>query len=79
MKLALGILFLLDFQPGLTHWLTLTIIDISTVGVTQSLLKKRRFQCVCLSAVFNLPMSHIMLVEDLFMIGMAAIGLFTMR
>ena len=74
-ELALGILFLLDFQPVLTNWLTLAVMGISTVGVAQSLLKKRRFQCACLGAVFNLPMSHITLVEDLLMVGMAAVGL----
>jgi hypothetical protein len=32
---------------------------------------KRKFQCACLGAVFNLPMSTITLVEDLLMVGMA--------
>lgn len=78
-ELALGILLLLDFQPVAVNWLTLAVMGISTVGVAQSLLKKRRFQCACLGAVFNLPMSHITLVEDLLMVGMAAVGLFIMK
>lgn len=78
-ELALGILFLLNFHPILTNWLTLGVMGISTIGVAKSLLKKRRFQCACLGAVFNLPMSHITLVEDLLMVGMAAVGLFTMK
>lgn len=77
-ELVLGILFLLDFQPVWTNALTLLVMGISTVGVAQSLLKKRRFQCACLGAVFNLPMSHITLFEDLLMVGMAAVGLFWM-
>jgi hypothetical protein len=75
-ELALSVLFLLNFQPVLTNWLTLAVMGISTVGVAQSLLKKRRFQCACLGAVFNLPMSHITLFEDLLMVGMAAVGVF---
>ncbi|MFN4254596.1 MAG: heavy-metal-associated domain-containing protein [Saprospiraceae bacterium] len=78
-ELALGILFLLDFQPVLTNRLTLAVMGISTVGVAQSLLKKRRFQCACLGAVFNLPMSHITLVEDLLMVGMAVVGLVMLK
>lgn len=78
-ELALGILFLLDFQPVAANWLTLAVMGISTVGVAQSLSKKHRFQCACLGAVFNLPMSHITLVEDLLMVGMAAAGLFIMK
>lgn len=78
-ELALGILFLLDFQPILTNWLTLGVMGISTIGVANSLLKKRRFQCACLGAVFNLPMSHITLVEDLLMVGMAAVGLYALK
>lgn len=78
-ELALGILFLLDFQPVFTNWLTLAVMGISTVGVAQSLLKKRRFQCACLGAVFNLPMSHITLAEDLLMVGMAAAGVFILN
>lgn len=79
LELGLGILFLLDFQAVLTNWLTLAVMGVSTVGVVQSLLKKRRFQCACLGAVFNLPMSHITLFEDLLMVGMAAFGLFMMK
>ena len=78
-ELGLGILFLLDFQPVLTNGLTLAVMGISTVGVVQSLLKKRRFKCACLGAVFNLPMSQITLFGDLLMVGMAAFGLFLMK
>ncbi|MBN8682478.1 MAG: cation transporter [Chitinophagales bacterium] len=74
-ELGLGILFLLNFQPVLTNWLTLIVMGVSTVGVVQSLLKKRRFQCACLGAVFNLPMSHITLVEDLLMVVMSGVML----
>ena len=77
-ELALGVLFLLDFQPVFTNALTLAVMGISTVGVVESLLKKRRFQCACLGAVFNLPMSRITLFEDLLMVAMSGAMLFWM-
>lgn len=35
-------------------------------------LAKRRFQCACLGAVFNLPMSRLTLLADSLMVGMSA-------
>jgi copper chaperone CopZ len=75
-ELAFGLLFLTDFQPVFTNAATLVVMGVSTVGVIQSLLAKRKFQCACLGAVFNLPMSTITLVEDLLMVGMAGAMLF---
>jgi copper chaperone CopZ len=76
LELAFGILYLTDFQPFFTNAATLLVMGVSTVGVVQSLLAKRKFQCACLGAVFSLPMSTITLVEDLLMVGMAAAMLF---
>jgi len=42
------------------------------------MLAKRRFQCACLGAVFNLPMSRITLFEDTLMIGMSGAMLVAM-
>ena len=70
-ELALGVLFLLNFNPVATNGLTFAIMGISTVGVVQSLLAKRRFQCACLGAVFQLPMSKVTLFEDVLMVAMS--------
>lgn len=70
-ELAFGLLFLTNFQPVFTNAATFLVMGISTVGVIESLRAKRKFQCACLGAVFNLPMSTITLVEDLLMVGMA--------
>lgn len=75
-ELAFGLLFLTNFLPFFTNAATLLVMGISTVGVVQSLLAKRKFQCACLGAVFSLPMSTITLVEDLLMVGMAGAMLF---
>jgi len=48
------------------------VMGVSTVGVVQSLLARRKIRCACLGTVFNLPMSSVTLTEDLLMVGMAA-------
>jgi copper chaperone CopZ len=70
-ELALGALFLLDYNPLITNGFTFAVMGISTVGVVQSLLAKRTFQCACLGAVFNLPMSKVTLLEDVLMVAMS--------
>ena len=75
-ELALGVAFLVNFQPRLTNWATLIIMGVSAVGVIQSVLNKRKIQCACLGAVFNLPMSTVTIVEDLLMVAMSASMLF---
>ncbi|MDX2280095.1 MAG: cation transporter [Saprospiraceae bacterium] len=75
-ELVLGLAFLMNFQPVFTNWATLIIMSVSAVGVIQSVTNKRKIQCACLGAVFNLPMSTVTIIEDLLMVAMAVIGLF---
>jgi hypothetical protein len=71
-ELGLGAAYLANVQPVLTNAATLVVMGVSTVGVVQSLLARRKIRCACLGAVFNLPMSAVTLVEDVLMVGMAA-------
>lgn len=71
-ELALGIANLVDFNPMVTHWTTLIVMSVSIIGVLQSVLNKRKIQCACLGAVFNLPMSTVTIIEDALMIAMSA-------
>lgn len=75
-ELGLGLLFLLDLYPLATNALTFLVMGIGAVGVIRSLRLKRRLQCACLGAVFNLPMSNLTLFEDVLMVAMAGIMLF---
>ena len=77
-ELALGLAFLTDYNPHLTNWITLIVMSISIVGVLQSVLNKKKIQCACLGAVFNLPMSTITIIEDALMIIMSAVMLLLM-
>jgi copper chaperone CopZ len=74
-ELGLGIAYLVHFAPVVTNLVTLVVMLLSIVGVTQALLQKRRIQCACLGTVFNLPMTKVTFVEDALMAGMAAIML----
>jgi hypothetical protein len=78
-ELGLGIAYLIHFQPMLTNIVTLIVMGVSTIGVVESLINKRKIRCACLGTVFNLPMSVVTLVEDLLMVAMAAAMLFTMK
>lgn len=74
-ELGLGVAFLLHLAPVATNIVTLVVMLISIVGVTQALLQNRRIQCACLGTVFNLPMTKVTFIEDALMAGMAAIML----
>jgi copper chaperone CopZ len=71
-ELGLGLAFALNFNPVLVNWITLIVMTISIIGVLQSVLNKRKIQCACLGAVFNLPMSTLTIIEDFLMIAMSA-------
>lgn len=71
-ELGLGVAFLIDFNPMITNLITFVVMSVSIIGVLQSVLNKKRIQCACLGAVFNLPMSTITIIEDALMIAMSA-------
>jgi len=77
-ELGLGISYATNFQPLITNIVTLVVMTISIIGVLQSVLNKRKIQCACLGAVFNLPMSTVTIIEDALMIAMSGIMLITM-
>lgn len=74
-ELALGVAFLIQFNPLITNSVTLIVMSVSIVGVLQSVLNKKKIQCACLGAVFNLPMSTVTIIEDALMIVMSALML----
>jgi len=71
-ELGLGLSFALNFSPVLVNWVTLIVMTVSILGVLGSVLNKKKIQCACLGAVFNLPMSTVTIVEDAIMIAMSA-------
>lgn len=74
-ELALGIAFLIDFHPFVTNLVTVVVMAVSIIGVLQTVLNKKKIQCACLGAVFNLPMSTVTIIEDSLMIVMSIVML----
>lgn len=77
-ELALGIAYLIDFQPYTTNIVTIVVMGFSTIGVMQSVLNKQKIRCACLGTGFNLPMTTVTIIEDLLMVAMAIAMLFLM-
>ena len=75
-ELTLGILYLTNLYPVETNIATAIILIISSIGVIQSNLNKKKIKCACLGDVFNLPMSTVTIIEDLTMVAMALLMLF---
>ncbi|MFB9108131.1 heavy-metal-associated domain-containing protein [Flavobacterium gyeonganense] len=71
LELGLGIAYLVNFSPIFTNTVTFIVMSVSIIGVLQSVLNKKRIQCACLGAVFNLPMSTVTIIEDGLMILMS--------
>ena len=71
-ELALGVAYLIRWNPSVTHWVTLAVMLVSAAGVLNALRKRQLIECACLGTVFKLPMSKVTLIEDLSMAAMAA-------
>jgi copper chaperone CopZ len=74
-ELALGVAYLIRWQPTLINAVTLALMLVGTVGVLRAVLRKDRIRCACLGTALNLPMTTVTVVEDLGMAGMAAAAL----
>jgi hypothetical protein len=70
-ELALGVAYLVNFNPLLTNWATVIVMGFSAIGVIRAVMNKTRIQCACLGTVFKLPMSTVTIVEDVGMVAMA--------
>ncbi len=76
-ELAMGIAYLTHFAPNSTYIATIAVMGFSSLGVIQSVLDKKKIKCACLGAVFNLPMTTVTIIEDLLMVAMAVLMLWT--
>lgn len=75
-ELTLGFLYVADQFLILANIMTIIVLGITTVGVYQKIKSKIQFQCACLGAGFNLPLSNVTIIENLAMVAMALTGLF---
>lgn len=72
---ALGLMFLLRLEVTVALIATLIILWMTTIGVTKTLLNKKKIQCACLGTALKLPMTEATFIENAIMIVMAVIML----
>lgn len=70
-ELALGVLFLMRFQVTTALLITVVILGTTTIGVTRTLLHKKKIRCACLGTALQLPMTEATLIENSIMLVMA--------
>ena len=70
-EVILGMMFLIRYEVKIALVLTLIVLGITTIGVTQTLLNKRSIKCACLGTILNLPMTEATFIENALMIIMA--------
>ena len=68
---TLGILILFRIEILLTMIITITMLGITTIGVTKTLLQGKNIQCACLGTTLKLPMTKATFIENSAMIIMA--------
>lgn len=75
LELALGLAYITAFAPTTTNIATIILMIFSGVGVVESLLQKRKFQCACLGTFIKVPLTKVTIVEDFGMAAMATVML----
>lgn len=76
LELALGLMFLMRFQITTALIATIVILGLTTLGVTRTLLDKKKIQCACLGTALKLPMTEATFIENAVMLIMAVSMLF---
>ena len=70
-EIILGIMFLMRLKINIALIITLLILGITSIGVLETLLNKKKIKCACLGSTLNLPMTEATLIENIIMIFMA--------
>ena len=70
-EVLLGMMFLIRFEINIALILTIIVLGITTIGVTQVLVSKRSIKCACLGTTLNLPMTEATFIENALMMIMA--------
>ena len=72
-EILLGLMFLTRIEVNIALLITIIILGITSVGVTQTLLNKRKINCACLGTTLKLPMTEATFIENAIMIIMAIV------
>ena len=76
-EVLLGVMFLTRYEVNIALVITVIVLGVTTIGVTQTLLNKRAIKCACLGTTLNLPMTEATFIENALMIIMALILLYS--
>lgn len=71
-ELALGLLYIIGWNPFLTNIATFVLMTFSGIGVAVKLLRHEKFQCACLGTFLKVPLTKVTLIED-FGMGLMAL------
>lgn len=74
-EIGLGLMLLLRWKVYIAFIITIIVLGVTTIGVTQSLLRKEQMQCACLGTALKLPMTEATFIENAIMICMAIVAL----
>lgn len=74
-ELSLGALFLLGIGMSATSFFTMLLMSQKAYSVSKQLARGGEVRCACLGGLFNIPVTHVTLVEDAMMALMAAVML----
>ena len=72
-EILLGIMFLSRTEIEIALILTIIVLGITSLGVTQTLLNKKSISCACLGTTLKLPMTEATFIENALMIIMSFI------
>jgi len=72
-EILLGLMFLTRTEVNIALLITIIILGITSVGVTQTLLNKRTINCACLGTTLKLPMTEATFIENAIMITMSIV------
>lgn len=72
LELGLGLAYLTGMNNFYINLFTFILMSFSGLGVLNSMLKNKKFQCACLGTLLKVPLTKVTLIEDF---GMAAMAL----
>jgi hypothetical protein len=76
-ELGLGLSYLSFIFPLITYLITILVMGIGVIGVILALKRGLDVRCACMGTVLNVPLSTVTLSEDISMVVMAFIMLYT--
>lgn len=76
-ELALGLAYLAFVIPIVIYIITILLLGIGAIGVILALIKGLDVRCACMGTALDVPLSTVTLTEDLGMVAMALILLFS--